>query len=156
MEKQRSIQGQQGTHCEIPQSEMYRPGEKCFLSRLMLEGFRLSCHDQNRWIPGTSTEPVCTNPCPLSPPPSLPHAQYPMVAATLWTLHGGWQGGSRCGKGGGGCAGANRDGMEPAKPRHRVPRVEEGELGPRARATPGYCRVPLLVADSRKLDALCG
>lgn len=63
------------------------------------------------------------------------------------------------GKGAGaaqGRTGMGWDGMEPAKPRHRAPRVEEGELGPRARATPGYCRVPLLVADSRKLDALCG
>lgn len=77
-----------------------------------------------------------------------------MVAATLWTLHEGWQGGSRRGKGAGGAQGL--PGMEPAKSRRRVPRVEEGKRGPRARATPGYYRVPLLVADSCKLDALCG
>lgn len=58
------------------------------------------------------------------------------------------------GKGAGAAQGL--PGMEPAKPRSRVPRVEEGKRGPRARATPGYCRVPLLVADSCKLDALCG
>lgn len=59
-------------------------------------------------------------------------------------------------RGRGGGAAQGRTGMEPAKPRRRVPGAEEGERGPRARATPGYCRVPLLVADSCKLDALCG
>lgn len=118
-----------------------RPREKWFFCPKTLEGFRLSCRGHSRWIPGTGAKPICATPCPLSPPPSLPHAQHPAVALTQCTGAGGKRGASRCGKGGGRGGGP---GMEPGKPRLPVPgrRSRSWSVAPGAPAAWGIVFAP--------------